>query len=56
MSRGLNCLVSKGGVIAMKPLLIHASSKTNDGEPRRVLHIEYATSLELAADIRLAVA
>ena len=51
------CTVDRGGVIAMSPLLVHASSKCVDGnQPRRVLHIEYATSLELGNEIRLAIA
>jgi len=49
------CPVPRGGVLAMRPLLIHASSKATSNEPRRVLHIEYADSLELAPAIRLAV-
>jgi len=50
------CIVAKGGVLAMSPLIIHASSKARNEEPRRVLHIEYADSLELGRGIRLAVA
>jgi ectoine hydroxylase-related dioxygenase (phytanoyl-CoA dioxygenase family) len=34
------CIVPKGGVLAMRPLLIHASSKARTSSPRRVLHIE----------------
>ena len=49
-------LTSIGGVIAMSPLLIHASSKAIRNKPRRVLHIEYADSLELGSNIRLAIA
>lgn len=49
-------LVGKGGVIAMSPLLIHASSKCMTDEPRRVLHIEYSPALELSHGIRLAIA
>lgn len=52
----LDCLVSRGGVLAMRPLVIHSSPKTIAAEPRRVLHIEYADSLELLGVIRLAVA
>jgi hypothetical protein len=48
------CLTQQGGVIAMRPLLIHSSSKAQSAEPRRVLHIEYADSLDLGSDIRLA--
>jgi ectoine hydroxylase-related dioxygenase (phytanoyl-CoA dioxygenase family) len=49
------CVASAGGVVAMRPLLVHASSKATDNEPRRVLHIEYATSVHLGARIELAV-
>jgi hypothetical protein len=42
-----DCLVGRGGVLAMRPLLIHASSKAEGPEPRRVLHLEYAASLRL---------
>ncbi len=50
------CLIRRGGVLAMRPLLIHASSKAECDAPRRVLHIEYADSLDLKPGIRLAVA
>ena len=50
------CPVSRGGVLAMRPLLIHSSSKAREDAPRRVLHIEYADSLILGEGIRLAVA
>ena len=50
------CPVPRGGVLAMRPLLIHASSKAVSATPRRVLHIEYADSLDLGPGIRLAVA
>ena len=50
------CTVGRGGVLVMRPLVIHASSKTRSGEPRRVLHIEYAKTLDLGAGIRLAIA
>lgn len=52
----IDVTVGRGGVIAMSPLLIHASSKCAQNEPRRVLHIEYAPSLEIADGIRLALA
>ncbi|MBX7053902.1 MAG: phytanoyl-CoA dioxygenase family protein [Pyrinomonadaceae bacterium] len=53
-SSHVTCTVGKGGVIAMKPLLIHSSSKSTSPEPRRVLHIEYATRLRLSETIQLA--
>lgn len=40
----------------MNPLLIHSSSKTKNAVARRVLHVEYAESLHLNADIQLAIA
>jgi ectoine hydroxylase-related dioxygenase (phytanoyl-CoA dioxygenase family) len=47
------CLVRRGGVLAMRPLLLHSSFKARDDEPRRVLHIEYANSLDLGNNARL---
>jgi len=52
----VECLVGRGGVLAMSPLLVHSSSKSRGGGPRRVLHLEYADALELAPGVRLAVA
>jgi ectoine hydroxylase-related dioxygenase (phytanoyl-CoA dioxygenase family) len=51
----IECVVPRGGIIAMRPLIIHSSSKARSSEPRRVMHIEYADSIDLAADIQLAV-
>jgi ectoine hydroxylase-related dioxygenase (phytanoyl-CoA dioxygenase family) len=48
------CLVDQGGVLAMRPLLVHASSKSTNSAPRRVLHIQYAPSLSLADGFELA--
>lgn len=50
------CLVGRGGVIAMRPLLLHASSKSRSEMPRRVLHIEYASAKELSGGLELALA
>ena len=52
----LDCIVGRGGVMAMYPLLVHSSVKARSNSPRRVLHIEYANSLVLAPGIQLAVA
>lgn len=35
------CHVRRGGVMLMKPLLLHASSRTTSSRRRRVLHIEF---------------
>lgn len=52
----VECLAPAGGVVAMRPLLLHASSKSRDSQPRRVLHIEYASHLVLEPGIELSVA
>jgi ectoine hydroxylase-related dioxygenase (phytanoyl-CoA dioxygenase family) len=52
----VDCVVSIGGVLAMRPLLVHSSSKSLEDAPRRVLHIEYAPSLCIEDGFRLAVA
>jgi len=52
----VECCVGIGGVILMRPLAVHASSKSLSGKPRRVLHIEYTNSLEIDGNLRLAIA
>jgi ectoine hydroxylase-related dioxygenase (phytanoyl-CoA dioxygenase family) len=51
----VEALVPRGGVMAMRPLLVHSSSKARGAEPRRVLHIEYADALDLGPGLRLAI-
>ena len=43
----IECQVPRGGLVALRPLLVHASSKSQAEEPRRVLHIEYAAAPDL---------
>ena len=38
------CTVERGGVIVMRPLTVHASSKVTAAASRRVLHVEYAAA------------
>jgi ectoine hydroxylase-related dioxygenase (phytanoyl-CoA dioxygenase family) len=52
----VDCIAPAGGVVAMRPLILHASSKARCDQPRRVLHIEYVDSLEVAGGLRLAIA
>ncbi len=52
----VECHVPTGGVLLMRPLLLHASGKSRLDVPRRVLHIEYADALQLAPNIKLALA
>jgi hypothetical protein len=40
----------------MRPLLVHSSSKVEVDAARRVLHIEYAASLDLRPGLRLTLA
>jgi ectoine hydroxylase-related dioxygenase (phytanoyl-CoA dioxygenase family) len=51
----VECEVPRGGVLAMRPLLVHASSKSQSSASRRVLHIEYADSPQIADGLELAV-
>lgn len=52
----VDCLVPRGGILAMRPLIVHASSKSRSEMPRRVLHIEYAASVTIDDGLELAVA
>jgi Phytanoyl-CoA dioxygenase (PhyH) len=52
----IDCVCPKGGVVLMKPLIVHASSKSQIDAPRRVLHIEYAASESMATPLQLAAA
>jgi ectoine hydroxylase-related dioxygenase (phytanoyl-CoA dioxygenase family) len=38
----VKCNVPKGGIMIMKPLLLHASSRTTNHQQRRVIHIEFS--------------
>jgi ectoine hydroxylase-related dioxygenase (phytanoyl-CoA dioxygenase family) len=49
------CEVPRGGILAMRPLIVHASSKSQSSAMRRVLHIEYAASAITSGGIELAI-
>jgi ectoine hydroxylase-related dioxygenase (phytanoyl-CoA dioxygenase family) len=51
----IDCTVASGGVVAMRPLVIHASSKSHSALSRRVLHIEYSRQLAITENLRLAI-
>lgn len=36
------CCVKQGGVMIMKPLILHSSSRTTNHQKRRVIHIEFS--------------
>lgn len=47
------CKVKKGGVNLLKPLILHASSKSEDNRHRRVIHLEF-NNLELPGELEWA--
>jgi ectoine hydroxylase-related dioxygenase (phytanoyl-CoA dioxygenase family) len=49
----VTCTVERGGVIMMRPLLVHASSKVRVAASRRVLHFEYAAATTFDSGLRL---
>jgi ectoine hydroxylase-related dioxygenase (phytanoyl-CoA dioxygenase family) len=51
----LDCVATRGSVIAMRPLIVHASSKSQSGRDRRVLHIEYASNASIEDGLELAI-
>jgi len=53
--RPVSCVVGAGGVVAMRPLVLHASSKSTSDARRRVLHIEYAAATAFGPGLDLAV-
>lgn len=36
------CSIEKGGIMLMKPLVLHGSNRTTNGKKRRVIHIEFS--------------
>jgi ectoine hydroxylase-related dioxygenase (phytanoyl-CoA dioxygenase family) len=51
-----NCELATGGIVAMRPLIIHSSSKLSAEAPRRVLHIEYSATPFITDELELALA
>lgn len=49
----VECLVPQCGVLAMRPLAVHASSKSRSERPRRVVHIEYAARRTFVPSLEL---
>jgi ectoine hydroxylase-related dioxygenase (phytanoyl-CoA dioxygenase family) len=50
----VNCDMETGGILLMRPLIVHASSKINIARARRrVLHIEYAASRNFPGGLEL---
>lgn len=38
----VSCNVAKGGIMIMKPLLLHSSGRTTNNQKRRVIHLEFS--------------
>lgn len=38
------CAVPKGGIMLMRPLLLHSSSRTTNNNQRRVIHLEFSNA------------
>jgi ectoine hydroxylase-related dioxygenase (phytanoyl-CoA dioxygenase family) len=49
----VGCKVSKGGIMLMRPLLLHSSGRTTNNRQRRVIHIELA-NVELPNELNWA--
>ncbi len=43
IEREVSCSVNTGGVMLMKPLLLHSSARTTNQNQRRVIHIEFSS-------------
>ena len=54
--QAVDCVCPAGGVVAMRPLVVHASSKAGTDRRRRVLHIEYVDSIDVGVGLQLAIA
>ncbi|MGC4104328.1 phytanoyl-CoA dioxygenase family protein [Ferruginibacter sp.] len=52
-SRDCSCSVQAGGIMLMKPLLLHSSGRTTSNKQRRVIHIEFSNK-ELPAALNWA--
>lgn len=47
------CNVEKGGIMIMKPLILHSSSRTTNNKKRRVIHVEFSNQ-ELPVELQWA--
>lgn len=53
IEKEVSCTVPKGGIMIMKPLLLHSSGRTTNNKKRRVIHIEF-TNQELPEQLKWA--
>ncbi|WP_316847924.1 phytanoyl-CoA dioxygenase family protein [Pedobacter psychrodurus] len=45
IEKEVSCNVARGGLMIMKPLLLHSSSRTTNNQKRRVIHLEFSKQL-----------
>ncbi|MEH3111913.1 phytanoyl-CoA dioxygenase family protein [Pedobacter terrae] len=41
----VSCSVRRGGIMIMKPLLLHSSNRTSNHKKRRVIHLEFSNQI-----------
>ncbi len=51
VEKEISCVVPKGSIMIMKPLLLHSSGRTTNNKKRRVIHIEF-TNQELPGELK----
>jgi ectoine hydroxylase-related dioxygenase (phytanoyl-CoA dioxygenase family) len=45
IEKEISCNVKRGGLMIMKPLLLHSSSRTTNNQKRRVIHLEFSNRI-----------
>lgn len=45
VEKEVSCNVAKGGIMIMKPLLLHSSNRTTNNQKRRVIHLEFSNQV-----------
>lgn len=53
IEKEVSCNVPRGGIMLMKPLLLHSSGRTTNNRQRRVIHIEFSNQ-ELPTELNWA--